>query len=315
VLLLVLTLIFCSFCGCNDFNTVKTNSDAAEKKLNVVATLFPQYDFARQILKDKANVTLLLPPGTESHMYDPTPNDISKIYSSDVFLYTGKDMEPWSEKIISGIKNNGFKILNISDGIDLKKEKHNHKESTQQKKKEHHNHRYDPHVWLDPSIALNIVENILKVLCKEDPENKEFFEENAKFLKDEIKNLERDFEDLVASSKKKIVFVGNFAHLYFVDRFNLEYETAFDGCSQGSEPSVKKISKIINFIKENEIGAVYYDGSVPNKVAESIANQTGVKLLRFSSCHNFTKEQINKVNEVTYIKIMRENLENLKVGL
>lgn len=301
-----IVLLSCVFiiCGCSIKST-----ESKEQKLKVTASLFPQYDFARQIAKDKADINLILPPGTESHSFDPSPTDMMKILNSDVFLYTGKDMEPWAEKIISSVQNNSLSVVDVSKGIPLFENFHHHDDTNHK-----HQHKYDPHIWMDPTLAVKMVENIESELCAKDPQNAEFYKKNAAKYKVELLSLDKQIEEAVKNSKRKsIVFAGRFAHLYFINRYGLEYKAAFDGCSAESEPSVKRISKIISFINENKIPYVYYEELTEPKIANSLTEQTGTRALKFSTIHNITKEQME--NGVTYIDLMKENLHNLKLGL
>ena len=297
--------------------TTNKSEASLNDKINVVATLFPQYDFAKQIAGDKAVVSLLLPPGTESHTYDPSPADILKVSSSDIFLYTGKEMEPWADKIINSVKNKNLIVGNASAGIDLMKVEHHHhhkEEHHHDNNSSHHEHNFDPHIWLDPTLAAKMVDNIALTFCQKDPQNSDYYKNNAEIYKNKLYELDANFKNMIDASKRKsIVFAGRFAHLYFINHYGLEYIAAFDGCSTEAEPSVKKVSKIIDFIHKNNIPAIYYEEISEPKVANSIAEQTGTKTLKFSTLHNVTKYQLE--NNVTYIGLMQENLENLRQGL
>lgn len=292
------------------------------KKIRVVASLFPQFDFARQIAGDRAEVDLLLPPGVESHSFDPSPADILRISGSDVFLYTGKEMEPWANKIIDSINGDGPRICNVSQGIDLlnlpchhgEKGDSDGDEHCKEEHHHHHDHGLDPHIWLDPTLAVKMVDNIAAALCERDPENRDYYQANAENYRQKLLELDSKFMDMIKASRRKaIVFAGRFAHLYFVNRYGLEYISAFKGCSSDSDPSVKRIAKIIEFIRAHGVPVVYYEESAEPKVAGSIAEQTGVRALPFYAIHNVTKEQLSR--GVTYIDLMSENFENLKQGL
>lgn len=277
--------------------------------MSVIATLFPQYDFAKQIAGDKIEVSLLLPPGTESHTFDPSPADILKISNSDVFIFTGKEMEPWADKIISSVKVENLTVCDASNGIDLLKFEHKH-----YNKEHHHEYNADPHIWLDPILASKMVDNITLTFCQKDPKNTDYYKNNAEIYKNKLLELDTEFKNMINASKRKsIVFAGRFAHLYFIKHYGLEYISAFDSCSTEAEPSVKKVAKIIDFIGKNNIPIIYYEEISEPKVANSIAEQTGTKTLKFSTVHNVTKKQLE--NNVTYIDLMRENLENLRQGL
>lgn len=303
ILLIILVCTGCSF----------RQSESAVDKISVTASLFPQYDFAKQIAGDKADVSLLLPPGSESHTYDPSPADILRISNSDIFLYTGKEMEPWAEKIISSVQNDKVLVADVSNGINLIESIHRHHNHHN----DHHNgheHNFDPHIWLDLTLAAKIVDNISSAFCDKDPENADYYKSNAENLKRDLSELDIELKNMVDTSKRNtVVFAGRFAHLYFIKRYNLEYISAFDSCSTEAEPSVKKVSKIIDFIHKNNIPAVYYEEFSEPKIANSIAEQTGVKTLKFTTLHNVTKEQLE--NGTTFIDLMRENLENLRQGL
>lgn len=300
--------VFLSGCSC----TVHQTNQHQTSKIKVVASLFPQYDFAKQVAKDKADVSLLLPPGTESHTFDPSPSDILNISDSDIFLYTGKEMEPWSDKIISSAKNDNLIICNVSDGIELKKNNSHNDHSHDHD--EQYEHNFDPHIWLDPTLAMKMLDNITATFCEKDPQNTEYYKSNAENYKKKLSDLDADFKTMINSSKRKsIVFSGRFAHLYFINRYGLNYISAYDNCSTEAEPSVKKISEVINFIKRNNIPTIYYEEFTEPKTAKSISEQTGAKPLKFSTLHNVTKEQLE--SNSTYIDLMLENLENLRQGL
>lgn len=313
IITLICLPIILTFSGCKSVQSEALPND----KITVTASLFPQYDFAKQIAGDKAEVTLLLPPGTESHTYDPSPSDILKISNSDIFFYTGKELEPWADKIISGTKSENLIVCNVSDGINLMKNKHHHHHHEKEhhhSTHKHHEHNFDPHVWLNPTLAAQMVDNITHAFCEKDPENSSYYESNAEVCKNKLFRLDEDFKTMINSAKQKnIVFAGRFAHLYFVNHYGLEYVAAFDSCSTEAEPSVKKVAKIIDFIQKNNIPAVYYEELSEPKIANSIAEQTGVKTLKFSTLHNVTKKQLQ--DNVTYFDLMYENLENLRQGL
>lgn len=303
------------FCACIAIAMPKSNNKEDSGKIEIVATLFPQYDFARQIGGDKVNVSLLLPPGTETHTYEPTPQDIIAISNANLFIYTGKYMEPWSERIISGIDSD-TSVLDASRNINLiKSANDNHdEEENHEELEEHHHHEYDSHVWLDPQNAIVMVNNVTDELCLIDKENEDYYRENSKKLIAEIEKLDSDIEDTIkASPKNKIAFGGTFAYAYFVNRYNLEYVTAYDSCGESSEPSVAKVKEVIDYMNKNNIKVIFYQELSTGKIASSIAAETGAKKLIFHTVHNATQNEINSGE--TYISLMRKNLENLKQAL
>lgn len=312
IFLITIILLFSVFIGIiSGLKTMKTSSD----KIQVVATLFPQYDFVRQIGKDKVEVSLLLTPGTETHTYEPTPQDMININNSDLFIYTGKYMEPWSDKIASSIDSN-TKILDASKDISLINEEefekeHDHNDDDHE---EGHNHEYDPHIWLDPQNAIGMVKNITEELCTIDPENIEFYKNNANEYINRLNNLDNEIKDTIQKSvKNKIAFGGTFAYAYFVNKYNLEYVSAYDSCGEDSEPSVSKIKEVVDYMKQNDIHVIFYQELSSGKIADTIAAETNSTKLVFHTIHNASQDEIN--NGETYISLMNKNLENLKIAL
>lgn len=288
-------------------NSIKEENDDDISKIDVVATLFPQYDFVKQVGKDKVNVSLLLPPGTETHTYDPSPKDIIEINKSKLFIYTGEYMEPWAESIASSI-DKSVRVLDASNNISYIKEEHDHEKSDE------HEHEYDPHIWLDISNAKIMVDNILKALIEIDSENVEYYTKNATEYKEKLDKLDMEFESVIANGKRNILCFGDkFAYMYFIQRYNLEYITAYDGCTTNSEPSVAKILSIEEKIKEENIPVIFYESLSEGTIAKAIAKDTNIKALEFSSVHTVSSEDIQ--NGATYISVMEKNLNSLSKAL
>ena len=289
----------------------RDNMEKKSDKIVIVATLFPQYDFAKQIGGDKVDVSLLLTPGTETHTYEPTPQDIIKINNADLYLYTGKYMEPWSDRIANGVDSD-TKIVDVSTNVNLIESEHNeHEEDVDQ---EGHSHGYDPHIWLDPDRAIVMVNNIADALISVDGENTEYYRANADRYIAEIQNLDSDINKTIGGAKsKKIAFGGTFAYAYFINKYNLEYVSAYDSCGEDTEPSVTNIKKVIDYMKENSINVIFYQEMSSGKIADAIAKETGAEKLVFHTVHNATLDEINRGE--TYVTIMRKNLENLKIAL
>ena len=292
-------------------NNNNINVKTETSKVKVTTTLFPQYDFVRQIGKDKVEVTLLLPPGTETHTYDPTPKDIISINESDLFVYTGENMEPWADTISSSIEDS-ITILDVSKNIEHIEEGHDHE--TAGEHEGHEEHEYDPHIWLDISNAKKIVDNILGKLIDIDPQNASYYTQNAEIYKGKLDKLDKEFFDVINNSKRNIVCFGDkFAYMYFLNRYNLDYITAYDSCSAKSEPSVSKILEIEDKIQKENIPVIFYESLSEGTIAKSIAKDTAIKALVFSSVHTVSSQDI--ADGATYISVMEENLNNLKIAL
>lgn len=311
-------------------------------KIEVVATLFPQYDFVKQVGGDKVDVKLLLPPGAESHTYEPTPQDMVLINNSDLFIFTGSEMEPWAENLISGMKKD-INVLDLSKSVDLinveefeeeheggEHEHHHHDEdededAEEQDVEEHHEHNhehdeeghhhtYDPHIWLNPQYAIKMVRSVEQELSKIDPDNADYYKSNADKYISEISALDSKFEEVVAnSSNPKLAFGGAFAYAYFVERYDLDFISAYETCGESAEPSTIKVKEVIDYINKNKIPVIFYKEYTTGNVAKTISEATGAKMLVFNTVHNVSKSEME--NGATYVSIMRENLENLKQAL
>lgn len=302
VFLVVVVLLF----GCE-----KSNDEQGE--LKVVTTLFPQYEFTKNIVGDKGSVTLLLPQGVESHTFDPTPKDMQDIYESQVFIYTGKEMEPWAGEIIKGVDKDKVVIVDASKNIELKEENHGD-ESAEEIAAEEEEHARDPHIWLDPKLAKVMIDNIVEGVVKADSKNEEYYRTNAEAYKAKLDKLDQDTKDVVSQGKKDtLVFGGRFAYAYFIEAYGLKYVTAYDSCSSEAEPSIKEVSEVIDYMRKENIHYIFHEELTDPKIANSIAKEVGGESLTFSTGHNVSKEEWNQ--GITYLEIMYANLENIRKAL
>ena len=203
----------------------------SEEKPKIVATIFPVYDFAKQIAGDKADVSMLLPLGTESHDYEPSPQDIISIQEADVFIYTGKYMETWAETIIQSLPSEE-QVVDASKGITLKTTEEIEEEKGEEEESHEHEHSYETHIWTNPEYAIIMCENILEKICLADEENKEYYEENARQYIEKLEELDNNIQEVVSHAKRKMIVSGSrFPFYYFTNRYGLEYEAAYDSCN------------------------------------------------------------------------------------
>ena len=282
---------------------------SGEKK--IIATLFPQYSFAKTIAGDNFEIELLLTPGTESHTYDPSTADAFTISKAELFLYTGDEMEPWAGSLLSSLGEDAPRTVNCSLGVTLHESAHaDHEDHSHAE----HSHGADPHIWLDMEYACIMADNICEGFCSIDPENADAYRENTEKLKTELMKIDADFEKMFSEADTKtIVFGGRFSHIYFIERYGLDYVSAYKSCDTAADPSLSDISEVVNYIKSNKVKVIYHEELTDPKVARSIADETGIELREFSTAHNVTAQQLE--NGVTFEDIMRQNLENLREGL
>lgn len=282
--------------------------------ITVVASLFPQYDFARQIVGGEGTVLLLLPPGTESHTFDPRPSDMATIESADIFIYTGDFLEHWAGRLVAGLGSKRPLVVDASRGIELLTEAHGHEEHDHGDCREHDHGGFDPHFWLDPTKAAAMVRNVEEAIVSVDPDNADVYRRNADALVRSLEMLDADAVSVVlGGSRRTLVFGGRFAYRYFLERYELEWLSAYASCGAHDEPSVREVARIIDYMKKNDIPCVYHEEFVEPKVARTIAEASGAELLLFSTAHNVTKDDLDR--GVTFVDVMRRNLANLKKGL
>ena len=258
------------------------SASQANARISVVCTLFPVYDFTRHITGSLADVKLLLPPGTEPHEYEPSPKDIKALNDSDVFIFTGPQMEEWAERISRSLPNTH--AVNASEGIVLSDN--------------------DPHVWLDLSLAMKMSENILEALCQIDPANSQAYRLNASSLFSELKELDGKF--LSMKKGKTLVFAGEFSAGYFVRRYGFNYISAYDG---ENEPSVKRMADVLKFIQQDRTKYIFADYGGISQVTKTISDETGAEILIFGTGHNVPD------SDMTFLQIMRENYENIQEAM
>lgn len=297
--------------SCSD--TQKQN----DGKLNVVSTVFPSYDFSRQIGEDKINLTLLIPPGGESHTYEPTPSDIIKIKNADVFLYTGGENDTWVKNVLDDVGSEHTAVVAMMDCVETVEEEHVEGMQVYEHEHEHgedEEHEKDEHVWTSPINAIKISRVIAETFAEKDKENAEFYKNNFLEYEKELKQLDSDIRNVVDNAQRHtLIFGDRFPLRYFADEYGLEYFAAFPGCSAESEPSAKTVSFLIDKVRQEKIGVVFYLEFSNGKCAQTIAEESGAKTLLFHSCHNVTQDEMKRGE--TYISLMRKNLENLKIAL
>lgn len=300
--LLSILLAALLLCSCTPEKSVVNNQG-----LTVITTLFPTYDFARSIAGGKADISLLITPGKESHSFEPSTGDVIRISESDIFIYTGENMEPWAQKVLSGLDRLPA-VVDASSGLMLdeaEEDEHDHSD---------HDHVLEPHIWTSPRLCLAIVDNILAAFVELDPENAAFYRGNANALKAELSQLDDELMAITtAAPVKKIYHGGRFSMYYFARDYGLSYEAAYDSCSSDTEPSVRKICSMIDEMRKENTNVVFYEELSNNSVARLIADETGALPLLLHSCHNITKAELE--SGITYIDLMRQNAENLKEAL
>ncbi len=315
-LFLSMVLVLFAFTGCAllsskvSANEKLSPDNVADEKMKVVVTLFPYYDFVKQIAKDRVQVEALLPPGVESHSFEPTPQQIISINSSELFIFTGAEMEPWAKKILDGASKDSLHILEAAKLVELEQ----HDEHSQEDEEHEEHSQYDPHIWTDPNNVIFIAEGIAQQLCNLDSINSDFYKSNFESFKNELIELDREYRSVInAAKRREVIFGGRNAFYYLLDRYGITADAIFDFCSTETVPSLKTVAAITEKVKRNQIPVIFYEEMKAPSIANSIAKETGAQALLLHSCHNVSKDELN--SGVSYISLMKKNLENLKIAL
>lgn len=290
------------------------NDENKEDKLKIVTTIFPQYDFARQIGKEKISLKMLVTPGGESHSYEPTPQDIIAVRDCDIFICTGGESDIWSKVILNSIDAPNLKIIKMMECVDAVEEEISDGMTEKLPIEEEEETEYDEHVWTSPQNAKKISEAIVKAMILADKKNEDFFQSNYDEYSKKLDKLDKDYRNAVSKAENKTVIFGDrFPFRYLFDEYGLNYYAAFPGCSTDSDVSAKTMMFLIDKVKENKLSAVFYIEFSARKIADTISSETGAEPLLFHSCHTVSGKDFE--NGITYIDLMKNNLENLKRGI
>ncbi len=300
-LIAILLCLCLMLCGC----TAQPEKPHDETKLQIVCTSFPAYDFAREIVGDRAELTLLIKPGSEVHSYEPTPKDMIRIQESDLFICNGGESEQWAETLITPKLN----TIYMMDCVDTVEESADGIYNAEDGEPE-----LDEHVWTSPLNAIKISVEICNALCKLDTDNAEAYKTNFTVYKAQLMALDREFRQVIKNSgKHTLVFADRFPMRYFALEYGLDCYAAFPGCSSETEPSAKTVAYLIDRVCEDKIPAVLYMEFSNQKMADVICEDTGCRKLPFYSAHSVSAEQFKQ--GVSYLDLMRINLNSLKEAL
>lgn len=296
-------------------------------KVKVVTTIFPQYDFVRQIAGGNVELSMLLKPGEETHSYEPTPQDIIQIQNCDLFIYVGGENDEWVEDILDSMDTSGMELLRLVDCVETVNEEH--VEGMKEERGHDHDHGHeeedihmeehetgtpDEHVWTSPENAEAIVDNISNVLCRLDSRHAALYQENEKAYKAELEELDSEFRKTVEEDGNRLLLFGDrFPFRYFADAYSLDYYAAFPGCASDTEPSAATMAFLINKVKQEDIPVVLKMELSNANISEAIAEATGAEVRTFYSCHNLTAEQFESGE--TYLSMMKKNVKTLKEAL
>lgn len=306
-ILMVLCLVF-SLAACSGGNGNKS-------RVHIISTIFPSYDFARQLAEgvDGVEVSMLIPPGTEPHAFEPSVQDMAQIRECDLFIYLGGESDQWVEELIATFDDGEINTIRMIDCVTLLDEEtvegmqtdHGHGEVSAHGEK-------DEHVWTSPANAISICQKIKDKLITVDGENAEKYTANFEAYEKELISLNEKFKS-VSALDGTIIMADRFPFRYLAEEYSLSYYAAFPGCSTESDPSAATIAFLETKISETGAKAVFYTEFSSQKVADTLCESTGVKKLMLHSCHNVGKSDFE--NGATYVSLMEQNIKNLSEAL
>ena len=307
---LIYLILFAALAACGSQTNPSSNA-APGGKLSVIATIFPPYDFARAVAANKADITMFLPPASESHSFEPTPRDIIKIQNCDLFIYVGGESEEWVKKILASIDVSKIKIISLMDCVEAAEEVV--VEGMQEEEGEEEP-AYDEHVWTSPRNVKLIARKISEALCELDAPNAAEYEKNTGAYLARLDELDGEFKAVVSgAARNTIVFGDRFPFRYFADDYGLEYFAAFPGCSTETEASAATVKFLIDKINAEKIPAIFHIELSNEKIANTIGEATGAKVLLLHACHNISKSDFEAGK--TYLELMTANAAALKEAL
>ena len=296
-------------------------ADKKTDKLKVVTTIFPEYDWTREILGDNANnveLTLLLGNGVDLHSYQPSIQDIAKISTADIFIYVGGESDGWVKDALKNAKNKNMKVINLLETLGDKVKAEEVKEGMQaEEEDEEEEDEYDEHAWLSLRNAKILSAEIAAALCEKDAANAAAYKANLASYTARLDDLDAKYAAAVkAGSKKTILFGDRFPFRYLVDDYGLDYFAAFVGCSAETEASFETVIFLAQKVDELGLNTVLKIESGDGKIARTIVQNTkkkSAKVLTLDSIQSTTAKQA--ASGVTYLKLMEENLKVLEEAL
>lgn len=309
-----LVLIICTttlgLSGCSG------NEKIDSGKLSIVATVFPAYDWTREILGDKGELTLLSSNGADLHNYQPTAEDMSKIATCDMFIYVGGESDSWAEDAVKTSLKKDMIAVNLLEVLGEAVVEEKELDGMEHSHEEGENPQADEHVWLSLKNAQNVCGYIAEQLGNIDGENAHLYTENAKKYNEKLELLDAKYKEAVETARyDTLLFADRFPFRYLTDDLGLNCYAAFSGCSTETEAGVQTIAFLSAKLKELNLPAVIIidgsDGSIASTVIKTAKGTQ--KILTLNSMQSVTQEDLE--NGITYFSVMESNLEILREAL
>lgn len=310
-LILVMVLSVSLFAGCSG------TAGSDDKKLNIVTTIFPEYDWVKNITSgaDNVDITLLLDSGADLHSYQPTADDMIKIKNCDVFIYVGGESDKWVDDALKGAVNKDMKVINLLDILGSKAKVEETVEGMQAEAEEEEEGEegpeYDEHVWLSLKNAVILCGHISDTLCETDEKNKDTYKRNTENYLKKLNELDAKYQAVRKDAKyDTMIFADRFPFRYLTEDYNLKYYAAFMGCSAESEASFETVAFLAKKLDELKLPGVMTIDKSDKKIANTVietSKQKDAQIFEMDSMQSVTAKDIE--DGKTYLGIMESNLE------
>lgn len=297
----------------------------AGDRLNIKVSFYPMYEFTKNIVGDLADVEVLIPAGIEPHDWEPTAKDMADISGADVLVYNGAGMEGWAQQVVDSASGGSLVAVEASKGLEImegaeEEEEHAHEDGEaghdhaedEHAGEEHDHGGLDPHVWLDPAMAIQEVRTIEAALSAASPENAAAFKANSEAYIAKLQQLDQEFKDRLKDTKRKDFITQHAAFGYLAQEYGLT-QVPIAGLSPEQEPSAAQMAGIVDFAKAHDVKTIFFETLVSSSVADTIAQEIGAKSAVLNPIEGLTDEDIK--NNLDYLGIMRQNLAALAAAL
>ncbi|MGA9290632.1 MAG: metal ABC transporter substrate-binding protein [Anaerobacillus sp.] len=282
-------------------------------QLVIYTTLYPLEYFANRIGGDDVQAQSIIPPGSDAHSFEPTTRTMTKLAEADLFIYNGAGMEGFAEAAKETLQNEDVTVLESAKGIHLDESHEEHEKHVNEDAHDGHDHGdINPHIWIDPILAIQQAENIKNTLVELSPEKKDSFETNFEALKSDLLKIDESFQQMVESVPKKEFLISHDAYSYWEKRYGLE-QLSVAGLSPSQEPTQKQLEDIIQTAKDHHLTYMLFEQNATPKPAKAVQHELGLKTLRIHNLSVLTEEDLAK-NE-TYLTLMERNIETLRKAL
>jgi len=321
---IIISIVFVGACG-KKVTTENASASNDSKKLKIVTTIYPEYDWVSNIIKgkeDKFDVSILMTSGIDLHNFQPTAKDILDIGTADLFIYVGGESDKWADGAIRQAINKDLKAINLMELLKDKvkveelKEGMEDEEHHDDEEEEHHEEEieYDEHVWLSLENAMIVCADLKNEISSLDSDNAEVYENNFETYVTELNKLNDEYKNVVSSAKRKVLLFGDrFPFRYMVDDYGIDYFAAFKGCAAETEASFKTIKFLADKLGEENLPYVMKIERSEDKIARAIIENSGKKDAKIETMYSIQAVSSDDMKKgETYLSYMKKNLEVLK---